>query len=178
MYLSADGKTVTVVRSIVETKPGSLSSGKRHTEVVTLDVSNPEQITEKGRSYLSGQYVSSRSTNGKLLIVNNFNVSSMPNFDDYASYIPQYGDSMDAMKLVNSEDIIVPETIITNQHTVVMELNQTTGETMDCMALYCYSADMYVSQATFISPATTWITERRQTRTTICNIACRTMRKI
>lgn len=147
MYLSADGKTVTVVRSIVETKPGSLSSGKRHTEVVTLDVSNPEQITEKGRSYLSGQYVSSRSTNGKLLIVNNFNVSKMPNFDDYASYIPQYGDSMDAMKLVNSEDIIVPETIITNQHTVVMELDQTTGETMDCMALYCYSADMYVSQS-------------------------------
>ena len=147
IYLSADGKTVTVVRSIIETKPGSLSGGKRHTEVITLDVSNPEQITEKGRSYLSGQYVSSRSTNGKLLIVNNFSVTSMPNFDNYASYIPQYGDSMDAMKLVNSEDIIVPETIITNQHTVVMEVDQTTGETQDCMALYCYSADMYVSQS-------------------------------
>ena len=142
MYLSADGKTVTVVRSIL-----SVQGGKRYTEVVTLDVSNPMEITERERNYLSGQYVSSRSTNGKLLIVNNFNVSKMPNFDDYASYIPQYGDSMDAMKLVNSEDIIVPETIITNQHTVVMELDQTTGETMDCMALYCYSADMYVSQS-------------------------------
>ena len=141
MYLSADGKTVTVVRSIL-----SVQGGKRYTEVVTLDVSNPMEITERERNYLSGQYVSSRSTNGKLLIVNNFNVSSMPNFDNYASYIPQYGDSMDAMKLVSGENIIVPETIITNQHTVVMELDQTTGETMDCMALYCYSADMYVSQ--------------------------------
>ena len=142
IYLSADGNTLTIVDSIL-----SVQKSKRYTEVLTLDVSNPTQIKELGRNYLSGQYVSSRSVNGKLIIVNNFNVSSKPDFDDYASYIPQYGESIQDLQLVDGEDIIVPETISTNQHTVVLEVDQTTGKTLDCMALYSYSADIYASQS-------------------------------
>ena len=142
IYLSADGSTLTIVDSIL-----SVQKSKRYTEVLTLDVSNPTQIKELGRTYLSGQYVSSRSVNGKLIIVNNFNVSSKPDFDDYASYIPQYGENIQDLQLVEGDDIIVPETISTNQHTVVLEVDQTTGETLDCMALYSYSADIYASQS-------------------------------
>lgn len=142
IYLSKDGKTLTIVNVVIKMGENT----KRFTEVTTLDVSNPTQIKEIGRKYLSGQYVSSRFVDGKLMVVNNFNVTSMPDFDDYTSYIPQYGDDVNALDLVDGEDIIVPETITSTKHTVVMELNQATGEIEDCMALYCYSADLYVSQ--------------------------------
>lgn len=142
LYLSNDGKTLTLVSIVV--KNGTKST--RFTEVITLDVSNPKNVRETGRKYLSGNYVSSRSVNGKLIVVNNFNVNSMPDFDDYASYIPQFGDGFDDLQLVDGEDIIVPDKLSSTKHTVVMELDQTTGETLDCMALYCYSADLYVSQ--------------------------------
>ena len=143
LYLSQDGKTLTVVTIAV--KRGN-QRAERFTEIITMDVSNPTSVKELGRKYLKGSYVSSRSVDGKLLIVNNFNVTSMPDFDDYASYIPQYGDDMENMELVDSEDIIVPDKINSTKHTVVMELDQATGEIEDCMALYCYSADLYVSQ--------------------------------
>ena len=143
MYLSADGKTVTIVAT-------SHKYGARNvevfTEVITLDVSVPTQVKEMGRTYLSGNYVSSRSVNGKLLIVNNFDINKMPDFNDYATYIPQYGDDLDNLEFVDGEDIVVPETIESYRHTVVMELDQTTGDVEDCMALYCYSTDLYVSQ--------------------------------
>ena len=143
MYLSADGKTVTIVAT--SHKYGK-SNVEVFTEVITLDVSTPTQVKELGRTYLSGNYVSSRSVNGKLLIVNNFNIHKMPDFDDYATYIPQYGDDLDNLEFVGGEDIVVPEEIDAYRHTVVMELDQTTGEIEDCMALYCYSNDLYVSQ--------------------------------
>ncbi len=144
LYLSQDGKTLTVVTIAV--KRGN-QQAERFTEVITMDVSNPASVKEVGRKYLKGSYVSSRSVDGKLLIVNNFNVNKMPDFDDYASYIPQYGDSMESMEFVDSENIIVPDKINSTKHTVVMELDQATGEIEDCMALYCYSADLYVSQS-------------------------------
>lgn len=143
LYLSQDGKTLTVVTIAV--KRGNQRT-ERFTEVITMDVSNPTSVKELGRKYLKGSYVSSRSMDGKLLIVNNFNVIFMPDFDDYASYIPSYGDDMESMELVDSEDIIVPDELTSKKHTVVMELDQATGEIEDCMALYCYSADLYVSQ--------------------------------
>ena len=143
MYLSADGKTVTIITTAHQY---SKSGTQVLTEIITVNVTSPAQMKEVSRTYLSGQYVSSRSVEGKLIIVNNFNVNTMPDFDDYASYIPQYGDDLENMQLVSGEDIIVPEQITARKHTVVMELDQTTGEIEDCMALYCYSADLYVSK--------------------------------
>ena len=143
MYLSADGKTVTIVATSHEYGKNSTAV---FTEIITLDVSTPTQVKELGRKYLSGRYVSSRSVDGKLLIVNNFDVNKMPNFDDYASYIPQYGDNLNDLELVDGEDIILPDEMQSYRHTVVMELDQATGEIEDCMALYCYSSELYVSQ--------------------------------
>ena len=149
MYLSEDGKTVTIIttsHSITISDSYPKSETQVFTEIITVDVTAPAQMKEVGRKYLSGQYVSSRSVEGKLIIVNNFNINTMPDFDDYASYIPQYGDDLKNMQLVDGDDIIVPEQITARKHTVVMELDQTTGEVEDCMALYCYSADLYVSK--------------------------------
>ena len=143
MYLSADGKTITVVATSHEYKKSGVQV---FTEVISLDVSTPAQVKELSRNYLSGNYFDSRSVNGKLLIVNTFNIYKMPDFDDCASYIPQYGDDLTDLNLVDSEDIILPEKMGSDRHTVVMQLDQATGEIEDCMALYCYSTDLYVSQ--------------------------------
>ena len=164
LYLSQDGKTLTVVTIAV--KRGN-QRAERFTEIITMDVSNPTSVKELGRKYLKGSYVSSRSVDGKLLIVNNFNVIFMPDFDDYASYIPSYGDDMESMELVDSEDIIVPDKLTSKKHTVVMELDQATGEIEDCMALYCYSADLYVSQSNIFLTREFLSTEDRENMTEI-----------
>ena len=143
LYLSQDGKTLTLVCMLRKMSGGK---AERYTEIITFDISTPNAVQEVGRNYLSGSYISSRSVNGQLFIVNNFNVNKMPNFDDYASYIPQYGENLEELTLVDGEDIIVPDKITAQKHTVVLQIDQATGEILDCMALYCYSADLYVSQ--------------------------------
>lgn len=141
-FLSADGKTLTLLRSVsVLNKQGKAN---RYTEIVSLDVSNPVNISEKGRNYLSGDYVSSRMVDGKLLVINNFYVYNSVDFSQEKTFLPQYG-KLQSMQSVAADDIICPKELTTTHYTVVCQIDESSALAEDCMALLSYSSTVYAS---------------------------------
>lgn len=148
IYLSEDGKTLTVISGSYGygLPNGFYKNNAQFTDVIRLDVSNPASVREIGRNYLSGWYVSSRSVNNKLLIVNQFSIYNLPDFDDLQSYIPQYGTEWENLQYVDGENMILPSIISSYYHSVIMQMDEATGEVEDCTAFYGYSSNLYVSQ--------------------------------
>ena len=142
MYLSLDGKTLTVVRSISAINEQGKSNA--YTEIVSLDVSDPTHISEKGRNYLSGSYVSSRMVDGNLLVINNFYVYKGVDFSKESNFLPLYGAWGD-MHCVAADDIICPEELTTTNYSVICQIDENSAVAEDCMALLSYSSNLYAS---------------------------------
>ncbi len=140
LYLSADCKTVTVVASCYDGKKGI-----RYTAVIGIDVSDPQQMREINRSYLSGMYVSSRTAGDSMLVVSNFAVDWNPDFSNEWEYLPQTG-SLDAMQSLPLENIVCPEDTERPVYTVICTLDTRSFEVSDSVALLSFSDDVYVSQ--------------------------------
>ena len=141
-YLSQDGKTATLLRSVTIVKGESKKTVA--TEIVSLDVSDPTHITEKGRNYLSGDYVSSRMVDGKLLVINNFYVYRGVDFSEESNFLPQYG-NLEAMQSVEADDIICPKELTTTNYSVICQIDESNAVAEDCMALLSYSSTVYAS---------------------------------
>lgn len=143
MYLSADCTTVTVVRS------GSYKShdgsGTR-IELISLDVTDPANITEKGRAFITGDYLSSRMVGGKLLVVGEYYAQTFEDFSDESRYLPQCGTAQ-SMQSVPAENIYCPETADTGRYTVVCQLDAATLAVEDSAAFLSYSNTLYVSES-------------------------------
>lgn len=141
MYLSEDGDTVTLFT------PVSVWNGKTsivYTEIVGIDVSDPANMRETSRRYVSGNYVTSRSVEGDFLLISEFAVYSNPDFSDEAQYLPQAGELGD-MENLPVEDIVCPDVATAARYTVVTRLNES-AEIEDCLAFFSYTDEVYVSQ--------------------------------
>ena len=141
IYLSEDGDTVTLFT------PVSVWNGKTsivYTEIVGIDVSDPANMRETGRRYVSGNYVTSRSVEGDFLLISEFAVYSNPDFSDEAQYLPQAGELGD-MENLPVEDIVCPDVATAARYTVVTRLNES-AEIEDCLAFFSYTDEVYVSQ--------------------------------
>lgn len=141
MYLSEDGDTVTLFT------PVSVWNGKTsivYTEIVGIDVSDPANMRETGRRYVSGNYVTSRSVEGDFLLVSEFAVYSNPDFSDEAQYLPQAGELGD-MENLPVEDIVCPDVATAARYTIVTRLNES-AEIEDCLAFFSYTDEVYVSE--------------------------------
>lgn len=141
MYLSEDGDTVTLFT------PVSVWNGKTsivYTEIVGIDVSDPANMRETGRRYVSGNYITSRSVEGDFLLISEFAVYSNPDFSDEAQYLPQAGELGD-MENLPVEDIVCPDVATAARYTIVTRLNES-AEIEDCLAFFSYTDEVYVSQ--------------------------------
>lgn len=138
MYLSEDCTTLTVFSRVYGGDQGI------YTAVISLDVSDPTDVREISRVYLSGGYLSSRLVNGELLVINAYTASYQPDFDDESTFLPQYGDGKD-MQSVAAEDIVCPDVATSTSYTVVTKLDGKTLEVEDSVALLSYSQEVYVS---------------------------------
>ena len=141
IYLSGDGNTVTLFT------PVFVRNGKTsgvYTEIVGIDVSDPANMRETGRRYVSGNYVTSRSVEGDFLLVSEFAVYSNPDFSDEAQYLPQAGELGD-METLPAGDIICPDVATAARYTVVTRLNES-AEIEDCLAFFSYTDEVYVSE--------------------------------
>ena len=135
-YLSADCKTATVIASRYIKAQDQLC-----VSVISLDVSDPANITEKNRVEITGNYLSSRMTDGKLLLMTEFkfNKKSM-DFDRESTFLPQInGES------VAPSQIVLPEEANNTRYTVIMKLDENTLAMEDTAAFLSYSEDVYVS---------------------------------
>ena len=139
-YLSEDCKTVTVITQFSD-KRNQICVG-----VIALDVSDPTNITQKGRFEITGRYTSSRMTDGKLLLLTEFSFNEKDiNFDDVRTFLPQINTGS-GMQTVPVSDIIAPEEINSTRYTVVMQLDENSLALEGTVACLSYSKDVYVSK--------------------------------
>lgn len=144
MYLSADGTAVTLIL------PGfgdALTEGKKEAFVciLTLDVSDPESITEIGRVFLTGRYLSSRLVDGNLLLISQYQIGKSVSFDRPETYLPGIG-TPGQMQYVAAEDIFAPEELSNTRYTVMTMLEQKSMAVKDSSAFLSYSEELYVSK--------------------------------
>ena len=142
MYLSQDCKTVTLVLSGYGKVLGAC------TVLINLDVSDPDVITETGKVYFTGNYVSSRMVGGHILLTYNYKVNiSDIDFDDVSTFVPQYG-TPENMTCIPAEQIVCPDTISDTRYTAVCKVNGGTLAIEGSTALLSYSEELYVSEDT------------------------------
>lgn len=134
-YLSADCKTATVLAQYNKDNQTCVA-------IISVDVSDPAKPVEKNRVELVGNYLSSRVTDGKILLMTEFVFSrNKMDFNKEETFLPQInGES------IPSDCIVLPEEANTTRYTVVLKLDESTLDIEGQSALLSYSEDVYVSQ--------------------------------
>lgn len=135
-YLSADCKTATVFTRYRNDKD-QLCVG-----VISVDVSDPVKPAVKNKLEVVGNYLSSRVTDGKILLMTEFVFDKRTmDFDKEETFLPQInGESVPA------NCIVLPEEANSTRYTVVMKLDESTLAIEGQSAFLSYSEDVYVSQ--------------------------------
>ena len=142
-YLSNDCKTATVVTEYYAKAGGN---SDRYVNLISLDVSDPANIVKKEEFNITGNYISSRMTNGSILLLTEFVINKKElDFADETTFIPQI-DEGDGPHSISSEGIISPDTLSNTRYTVVMKLDESTLDLKGTAAYLSYSEDVYVSQ--------------------------------
>lgn len=141
MFLSKDCKTITLLTSTIDN-----ATKHRHVALINLDVSDPANIKEGTRTYLTGKYLTARLVEDELLLVANFHPSTgNMDFSNPASFVPQYGPE-GHMECIDADNIVAPDTLTTSQYSVICKLNQSTLEAISTAAFLSYSEEVYVSE--------------------------------
>lgn len=140
MYLSSDGRTVTVVKQYM------LEGSRSKLGVLAIDVSDPERPVQKAEFSMDGYYDTSRMAGGKLILVTNhrFNIKEV-DFDKPETFVPTVntGDGDDP---ISFENIIYPETIETLRYRVVALLDAENLELLGANALLNFTNSLYISE--------------------------------
>lgn len=142
-YLSGDCKTVTVVTQYYA-KNESVS--RRYVNLISLDVSNPAKIVKKDEFNITGEYMSSRMTNGNILLLTEFVINKQElDFDDVTTFVPQI-DEGNGLYSIPANGIVSPDKLSNARYTVVMKLDENTLDLNGTAAYLSYSEDVYVSE--------------------------------
>lgn len=139
LYLSQDCQTVTVVLPYYQ-------DGRSCIRILALDVSEPTQIREKRCVLLEGDYVSSRMTDGRLVLMSRVYIATgQIDFSDASTFVPQI-DFGNGMECVPAEGIVSPDILTNTSYTVMLMLDEVTLERVDSAALLSFSSELYVSE--------------------------------
>ncbi len=140
LYLSEDCDTLTVIA------PYYGKDANMYVEVISLDVSQPEKgIPQKNSVTVTGSYLSSRMTDGKLLLVSIFNVKNTPDFSKPEEFIPQI-ETDDGSECIAAADIVCADKVTNARYTVILKLDEKTLDVEGEAAFLSYSNAMYVSE--------------------------------
>lgn len=167
MFLSEDGTTITLILSGY----GNLLTEKKDNFLIllNLDVTDPTNIRELNRFYLSGSHSDSRLVSGMLMVFSNTYITRNDmDWADPTSFVPQYGQPGD-MKCIAPDGILAAEELPVLSYTTVTLLDQKTLEMKDTAAFLSYSSALYVSDDTIF--ATHGYTEDRSTAAQIHTVS-------
>ena len=166
-YLSADCKTATVLAQYNKDNQTCVA-------IISVDVSDPAKPVEKNRVELVGNYLSSRVTDGKILLMTEFVFSrNKMDFNKEETFLPQInGES------IPSDCIVLPEEANTTRYTVVLKLDESTLDIEGQSAFLSYSKDVYVSHdhifLTYVYADVQKVDEEKSTRNSMTEISCLT----
>ena len=137
MYLSNDASTVTLIAPYYSKDHGAA------TAIISIDVSNPTQIAEKGRVCVYGSYLSSRFTDGKLLVISSYRPED-PNSKKPETFVPKINTG-EGVELLPADSIVYPDELNSALYTVVTSLDANTLAHGGTCAFLSYSEQLYVS---------------------------------
>ena len=162
LYLSEDCTTATVVFSYYDYEH---QSGSR-VDVISIDITNPEEISEEGRVTLKGSINTSRLSSGELLILTNYSFnSSMVDFDKPETYLPSISRNGERT-FVEADSIVCPAEVSTCRYTVITKLDQKTLDVLGTGAFLSYAEDAYITKTTVYATRPYTKTEALDERTT------------
>ena len=145
MYLSTDCTRLTVILPFaVFGATDGWDSARTLVDIVSLDVSDPQNVREANRITVTGSYLSSRVVDGQLMLMTNMLVRN-PDFSDESTFLPQI-DTGDGFKSIAPENIMLPETLSSPRYTTVFLLDEKTLEVKGDAAFLSYSQEVYVSR--------------------------------
>ena len=134
MYLSADGKTVTIIHTD--------TSYQGMTRVSLIDVSSPENMKVLKCTTIKGKYEDSRYVNGELLVFTRFQIKDT---DKDENYIPAVDDG-DGFTLLSPEQIVAPQKFGNNSYLVVSKISEKNLAYCGSLALLGFDSTLYVSK--------------------------------
>ena len=137
MYLSDDASTVTLIAPYYSKDHGAA------TAIISIDVSNPREIGEKGRVCVYGSYLSSRLTDGKLLVISSYRPEE-PNYKKPETFVPKINTGA-GVELLPADSIVYPDELNSALYTVVTSLDANTLAHGGTCAFLSYSEQLYVS---------------------------------
>lgn len=141
-FLSEDCSTVTVLMSGYGTE-GSM------VRVINLDVTDPQNIRLTNDFCITGQYISSRMVDGKLLLFTGFRVTGWVDYGVKETFVPRY-DQGNGFKPLRIKDFVIPDDVTTTAYTVVIKLDGKTLAVDGTAAFLSYSDNVYVSENSII----------------------------
>ena len=144
MYLSLDGKTVTVIKNY-STKAESQKYTTSKVGITSIDVSDLTAPAVKKQVSIDGSYNTSRMVDGKLLLISKYSVrSSEIDYSNPETFVPTITDG-DTTKCIEFENIIYPDKLTNLRYTVVSLMSENGLQMLGANALLCYNSDVYVS---------------------------------
>ena len=139
MYLSSDGGSITLVKEYT-------ANGRSRVGIISLDVSDVNNITEKGRITIDGSMNTTRLVDGKLLLVSEFYFNSKDvDYNDPGTFVPCINRG-EGDEPILFEDIICPDEIGHTRYSVVALLDTENLELLGAKALLNFTNTVYVSE--------------------------------
>ena len=135
-------------RALVVSPCYSYADRVLYTVMIGIDLTGGTPA-ETGRVYVSGNYVSSRLVENKLLLVTNFQPYRPENgnfdFGNEKTFLPHTG-TADALSPVPMDAIVMADEAQTARYTVLAAIDYNTLEVQDTASLMSYSEEVYVSE--------------------------------
>ena len=140
MYLSEDGNTVTVI------SPYYNENYDMRIRVISIDVSDLNEIRIAKTISIDGNYNSSRMVDGKLLLITEYYAKGGNiDYNNPETYVPSITEDGES-KVIKFEDIIYPEEIGSIRYSVVALIDEGSLDLMKAYALLDFYQDIYVSE--------------------------------
>ena len=141
MFLSQDGNTVTIIKNYTDEKTNMSKLG-----IISLDVSEVENISVKASVSIDGSLNTSRMVDGRLLLVTEFVFNrSKVDYNNPTTFVPSI-DSGNGAEPIRFEDIVFPDTVGNTRYSVVALLDAEDLSLLGANALLNFTNDVYISE--------------------------------
>ncbi|MBQ8414794.1 MAG: beta-propeller domain-containing protein [Clostridia bacterium] len=141
MYLSEDCNTVTVLKQFFDHESNCYYVG-----LISIDVSDVQNISLKGMLQMQGDLNTSRMVDGKLLLVTNYTFNrGTVDYEDPTTFVPTI-DSGNGAEPIEFENIIYPEKITNTGYSVVALVDTDNLGLLGANALLNFTNEVYVSE--------------------------------